>query len=329
MSGAPATDEFTLIRRYFKALMPGSSDVVLGVGDDCAVLAPGLGEELAVTTDTLVAGRHFDAQLRPEHIGWKALAVSLSDLAAMGARPRWFVLALTLEQAEESWLAAFAQGLKAQAAAAGIALVGGDTTSGPLSITITAIGTVPAGRAVRRSGAKPGDAVCVTGTLGDAALALELGLATQCARFDPDREYLKLRLNRPTARLAAGHDLRGLAHALIDLSDGLAGDLRHILEESWVGAAIEADKLPHSEAFQRLAPSDSRFRLQAAGGDDYELCACIPPERLAEARRKLDVPLTQIGRITAEPGLRWLDAAGAPLAVDLRGYNHFSHPNNT
>ena len=317
-------DEFALIRKHFQSLAPGSSDVLLGVGDDCALLLPPPGEELAVTTDTLVAGRHFDPQARPQDIGWKSLAVSLSDLAAMGARPRWFVLALTVEQADEAWLTAFAQGLKALATVAGIALVGGDTTRGPLSITITAMGTVPSGKALRRSCAKPGDAVCVTGTLGDAALALELGLATQCARFDPDREYLKARLNRPSPRLDAGHKLRGLARAAIDLSDGLAGDLQHILEESWVGAKIRADKLPKSEAFQHLASANSGLSLQAAGGDDYELCVCIPPELLSEARRKLDVPLTEIGRITREPGLKWLDAAGEPLAVELRGYNHFS-----
>ena len=317
-------DEFALIRKHFQPLLPGSSDVVLGIGDDCALLAPPAGEEFAVTTDTLVAGRHFDLKARPEDIGWKSLAVSLSDLAAMGARPRWFVLALTLEQPEEAWLAAFAQGLKAQAAVAGIALVGGDTTRGPLSVTITAMGTLPAGKAMRRSCAKPDDVVCVTGTLGDAALALQLGLATQCARFDADREYLKLRLNRPTPRLAAGHDLRGLARAAIDLSDGLAGDLQHILEASWVGAEVRVDKLPRSEAFERLSSPASRLALQAAGGDDYELCVGIPPERLAEARRKLDVPLTEIGRITREPGLRWLDAGGGPLAFELRGYNHFS-----
>ena len=317
-------DEFALIRKHFQSLAPGSSDVLLGVGDDCALLLPPPGEELAVTTDKLVAGRHFDAQARPQDIGWKSLAVSLSDLAAMGARPRWFVLALTVEQADEAWLTAFAQGLKALATVAGIALVGGDTTRGPLSITITAMGTLPSGKALRRSCAKPGDAICVTGTLGDAALALELGLATQCARFDADREYLKARLNRPTPRLAAGHDLRGLARAAIDLSDGLAGDLQHILEESWVGAEIRADRLPKSEAFQRLSSAGSGLSLQAGGGDDYELCVCIPPELLAEARRKLDVPLTEIGRITREPGLKWLDAAGEPLAVELRGYNHFS-----
>lgn len=316
-------DEFALIRKHFQGLTSVPADVALGIGDDCAVLRPGAGEELAVTTDTLVAGRHFEAAARAEDIGWKSLAVSLSDLAAMGARPRWFVLALTLPQVEEPWLERFAQGLKACADKAGIALVGGDTTSGALSVTITAMGTLPAGKGLRRSCAKPGDLVCVTGTLGDAALALRLGLGTQCARFDADREFLKTRLNRPTARLDAGHKLRGLANAAIDLSDGLAGDLQHILAESWVGAEIEAEKLPQSEAFLRLSSPASRLSLQAAGGDDYELCVCIPPERLAEARRKLDVPLTEIGRITREPGLRWLDPHGGRLAVELRGYNHF------
>ncbi len=316
-------DEFALIRKYFQGLTTAPEDVTLGIGDDCAVLRPAAGEELAVTTDTLVSGRHFDPAARAEDIGWKSLAVSLSDLAAMGARPRWFVLALTLPQADPAWLERFAQGLKAAADKHGIALVGGDTTSGPLSITITALGTLPAGKALRRSCAKPGALVCVTGPLGDAARALQLGLATQCARFDPDREFLKTRLNHPVPRLDAGHRLRGLAHAAIDLSDGLAGDLRHILEESWVGAEIETERLPRSEAFQRLAPAESCLQLQAAGGDDYELCVCIPPDTLAEARRRLDVPLTEIGRILREPGLRWLDARGERLGVDLRGYNHF------
>jgi len=316
-------DEFALIRKHFQGLTTAPADVALGIGDDCALLRPAPGEELAVTTDTLVSGRHFDPAARAEDIGWKSLAVSLSDLAAMGARPRWFVLALTLPQADSAWLERFAQGLKAAADKGGIALVGGDTTAGPLSITITAIGTLPAGKALRRSCAKPGDLVCVTGTLGDAALALKLGLATQCARFDADREFLKARLNHPVPRLDAGYKLRGLAHAAIDLSDGLAGDLQHILAESWVGAEIQAASLPCSEAFQRLAPEDGRLALQVSGGDDYELCVCLPPESLAEARRRLDVPLTEIGRITRDPGLRWLDARGERLALELRGYDHF------
>jgi thiamine-monophosphate kinase len=317
-------DEFELIRRHFQSLTTLPADVVLGVGDDAAVLKPAPGEELVVTSDTLVAGRHFETGVKPEDIGWKALAVNLSDLAAMGARARWFVLALTLPQADKAWIEPFARGLKAMADQSGVALVGGDTTAGPLSITITAIGTVESGRALRRSCAKADDRVCVTGTLGDAALALRLGLATQCARFDADREFLKGRLNRPSPRLSAGFNLRGLASAAIDLSDGLAGDLKHILEASWVGAELFIDKLPVSEAFQRLAPADSRLALQAAGGDDYELCVCIPPQKLDEARRRLDLPLTEIGRITREPGLRWLDAKGRQQAVDLRGYQHFS-----
>jgi thiamine-monophosphate kinase len=316
--------EFELIRRYFAPLTPPPEDVVLGIGDDCALLRTPPGEELAVTTDTLVSGRHFEPQTSAESIGWKSLAVSLSDLAAMGARARWFLLALTLEQPDEAWIKAFAQGLGKLAHQAGITLVGGDTTRGPLSITITAFGLVAAGSALRRSCAKPGDLVCVTGTLGDAALALKLGLAATCAHFDPDREFLKSRLNRPTPRLATGLYLRGLARAAIDLSDGLAGDLGHILHASWVGAEIETAKLPASPAFQRLAPEGERLGLQAAGGDDYELCFCIPPERLDEARSRADLPLTPVGRIVAEPGLRWLDERGRALAVNLRSYEHFA-----
>ena len=166
----------------------------------------------------------------------------------------------------------------------------------------------------------------LTGRPVHADEALQLGLATQCARFDPAREFLKNRLNRPTPRLVTGRELRGLAHAAVDLSDGLAGDLQHILEESWVGAEIETDKLPMSEAFERLSPAASRLPLQAAGGDDYELCVCLPPEALAEARRKLSQPLTEIGRITREPGLRWLDAQGRVIDADLRAFNHFPAP---
>ena len=318
-------DEFEIIRKHFKPLGEPAADVIIGVGDDGAVLAPTPGEQIVVTTDTLVSGRHFHSAVDPEDLGWKALAVNLSDLAAMGARPRWFQLALTLEQPGEDWLRSFARGLTAMAGQAGARLVGGDVTQGPLSITITAIGTVQAGTAIRRSCAKPGDLVCVTGTLGDAALALHLGLTVRPAGFRVDEEFLLSRLNRPTPRLS-GRCLRGVARAAIDLSDGLAGDLRHVLEASWVGAEISAGRLPQSAAFARLAPPELRLRLQAAGGDDYELCLCIPPERLTEARRRLDlVPLTEIGQITSEAGLRWLDAQGHPMAVDLHGYSHFSN----
>lgn len=322
-------DEFALIRRYFGALTAARSDVVLGIGDDCALLRPTPGNELAVTADTLVAGRHFPVDTAPFDIGWKALAVNLSDLAAMAASPQWFLLALTLPAADPVWLAAFADGLRTLADQFGVALIGGDTTRGPLSITITAFGSAPAGTALRRSGARPGDLVCVTGTLGDAALGLQLhgGTAVAPTEADNDERFLQARLDRPSPRLQAGLALRGLASAAIDLSDGLAGDLSHILTASGVGADLNAAQLPMSAAFARLHPSEQRLNLQAAGGDDYELCCCLPPAQLAAAQARLDLPLTVIGEISAKPGLRWHDTrAGAPVPV-LHGYRHF-HDND-
>ena len=310
-------DEFSLIRRHFAGLTPASPDVVLGIGDDCALLQPSPGMQLAVTSDTLVAGRHFPESTAPADIGWKSLAVNLSDLAAMGAQPRWFTLALTLPAADPGWLEGFATGLGELARASGIALVGGDTTRGPLSITITAMGELPPGLALRRDGARPGDRICVTGTLGDAALALRLleqpGLPKQ----------LRQRLDRPTPRIAAGLALRGLATAVLDISDGLAGDLGHILAASGVGAEINLGALPDSAHFNGLAPTDERIELMLRGGDDYELCICLPPEAVEEAQQRLDVPLTEIGRITAEPGLRSVDASGSAQPQDACGYRHF------
>ncbi len=318
-------DEFELIRRYFTQLTEPRDDVALGIGDDAALLKPPRGHEVVVTTDTLVAGRHFPDDTDPQAIGWKSLAVNLSDLAAMGAEPRWFTLALTLRMADPEWLAGFAAGLGALAREAGVALVGGDTTQGALSITITAMGTVPAGKAVRRSGAKAGDAICVTGTLGDAALALHLGQAEGRGEArSTDLEKLRLRLNRPVPRVAVGKVLRGLAHAAIDLSDGLAGDLSHILEASGVGAEVRANKLPMSQAFKALSEPDTRLELQVSGGDDYELCVCLPPTEVETLRKKLDVPLTEIGRVVKGKDLIVLDARGKKLAVQPYGYRHFS-----
>ncbi|MCC2658624.1 MAG: thiL [Panacagrimonas sp.] len=311
-------NEFDLIRRYFSRLTQGGEGVKLGIGDDAAILGLPAGHELVVTTDTLVAGRHFEVHADPAGIGWKSLAVNLSDLAAMGAQARWVTLALTLEQADDAWLAPFASGFGELATLHRVSLVGGDTTRGPLSITVTAMGVVPAGRALRRDGARPGDAVCVTGTLGDAALALRRGA-------DLDGDALRARLDRPTPRLAAGLALRDRAHAAIDLSDGLAGDLGHILRASDVGARIEADRLPASKEFLRhLSAEMSRVALQAQGGDDYELCVCLPPDALERARADLDgLPLTVIGEITVERGLRFVDGAGATIAVPPHGYRHF------
>jgi thiamine-monophosphate kinase len=318
-------DEFELIRRYFASLSAPADDVTLGIGDDCALLAPPPGFELAVTSDTLIAGRHFPEESAAFDIGWKALAVNLSDLAAMGAKARWFTLALALPGANEAWLAGFADGLKKLADQSGAHLVGGDTTRGPLTITITALGVVPSGAALRRSGAKIGDRICISGTLGDAALALDHWRAGDASGSD-DALSLRARLDRPTPRLALGEALRGLAHAAIDLSDGLAADLSHLLKASGVGAHIYAARLPASNAFDRLAPAAERARLQLAGGDDYELCLCIPPAQLSEARRRaaeLGCPLTDIGEVDAGSGLSVLDAHGAPLAFTELGYRHF------
>lgn len=313
-------DEFSLIRRYFADLSPTADDVILGIGDDCALLDIPANCELAVTSDTLVSGRHFPAETAAADIGWKSLAVNLSDLAAMGAQARWFTLALTLPTADDDWLQQFASGMRELAVTHKVALVGGDTTHGPLSITITAMGLVPRGLALQRSGAKVGDAICVTGTLGDAALALQmLGAGRQAVPAD-----LRTRLDRPVPRLQAGMALRNLAHAVIDLSDGLAGDLAHVLEASGVGAEIQAAQLPMSREFEQFATRDSRLALQTAGGDDYELCICLPPEQVASASAAVDVPLCVIGQITAEPGLRFVDANGVTIPATSKGYRHFS-----
>lgn len=313
-------DEFALIRRYFSPLTKPATDVALGIGDDCALLHLPAGEVLAVTTDTLVSGRHFPVETAPYDIGWKSLAVNLSDLAAMGAQARWFTLALTLPDADESWIAEFARGLADLAAQSNVALVGGDTTRGPLSITITAMGSVPVGAALKRGGAKVDDVICVTGTLGDAALALR---AINEHDLSAD---LRERLDRPTPRLAAGLALRDIAHAAIDLSDGLAGDLAHVLQASNVGAEIYNARLPSSLEFKKRVTPDESLSLQVQGGDDYELCVCLAPEKFDEAAVRLavlDVPLTLIGRITSETGLRFLDANGATIPLAPNGYRHF------
>lgn len=313
-------DEFTLIRRHFAGLTPATPAVRLGIGDDAALLQVRAGCELAITSDTLIAGRHFPHETLPADIGWKSLAVNLSDLAAMGAAPLAFTLALSLPQADDNWLRGFAQGLGDLARMAGVPLVGGDTTRGALSITITALGEVPAGTALRRDGARVGDLVCVTGTLGDAAAALrqwQAGSAGVAA--------LRARLDRPTPRLAAGRALRGLAHAAIDLSDGLAGDLGHILAASGVGARLDPSALPCSEDLREvISDVASRVALQLNGGDDYELCCCLPPERFAAAQAALaPLPLTVIGEIEAEPGLRLLAADGSIQEHPPQAYRHF------
>lgn len=316
-------DEFTLIRTLFAAPAAAGGDVLLGIGDDAALLQPPPDEVLAVTTDTLIAGRHFAVDAEPADVGWKALAVNLSDLAAMAARPRWFTLALTLPQIDLPWLRGFVSGLRAAAARYRIVLVGGDTTRGPLAVTITALGSVAAAGALRRDAARAGDVICVTGTLGDAALALR----RQQAGAAPTAHdaALSQRLHRPTPQLQAGLALAGSGAAAIDLSDGLAGDLNHILIASGCGAELDASALPRSLAFATLAPPTEAAALQLHGGDDYELCLCLPAVDVAAARQRLvalGVTLSAVGRVTAAPGL-WLLDDGRREALAPRGYDHF------
>jgi thiamine-monophosphate kinase len=315
--------EFELIERYFRRPVRRQP---LGVGDDCALLAPAPGMQLAVSCDMLVEGRHFFPDADPRALGHKSLAVNLSDLAACGAQPLAFTLALALPAADDAWLAPFAAGLLALADEHGCELVGGDTTRGPLNICITVFGEVPAGQALLRSGARAGDDVFASGTLGDARLALQ-ALRGEIALAPADLQAARARLERPTPRVALGLALRGVASSAIDISDGLAGDLGHILAQSGVGARLEADALLATMAAPvQAVPAERRLECVLAGGDDYELAFTAPPQRrdaVARAARAAGVPVTRIGRIDAEPGLRVVDARGEPVPQRFASFDHF------
>jgi thiamine-monophosphate kinase len=308
--------EFDLIRRFFQR--PATPGVEVAVGDDCAVLVPTPGARWLVSSDMLVEGRHFLSTVDPARLGHKALAVNLSDLAACGATPRGFTLALALPRADEAWLARFAHGLWALADASGIPLVGGDTTQGPLNLCITVFGEAPPGQALLRRGARVGDEVWVSGQLGDARLALEVfrgSVALPGDAFEQVRRAMEL----PTPRLALGQALRGVATAALDISDGLLGDLGHLLTASGVGVTIDVDALPRSAVLAAQSPALQQTCV-LAGGDDYELVFTAPAgARLPD----VGVPLTRIGRIDAEPGLRVVDAHGRPVAHGLQSFDHF------
>lgn len=342
--------EFDLIALIRERCALARGDVRLGIGDDAALLAVPAGQLLAVSTDTLVAGVHFPLSTAPADIGWKALAVNLSDLAAMGATPAWALLALTVPAADPAWAGAFADGFAALAGEYKLALVGGDTTQGPLSVTVAVHGFVPEGSALLRSGARAGDGVFVTGTLGDAAAGLALLQPASVAdRSDGDRgngdrddgcaapvepvpaprdaarDALIARLNRPTPRIAQGLLLRGRASACIDISDGLLADLGHICRAAGVGADLDVESLPASSALLALPDLEQRRAFQLAGGDDYELCfsATDGAELLADLARS-GCGATRIGRISAEPGIRVRDADGAILRTLRPGWEHFT-----
>lgn len=335
--------EFDLIRRFFqRPAAPGAAPaaaigaapgVALGIGDDAALLAPAPGMHLAISSDMLVQGRHFFADVDPAALGHKALAVNLSDMAATGARPLAFTLALALPEADEAWLAAFSAGLFALADAHGCDLVGGDTTQGPLNLCITIFGEVPAGQALTRAGARPGDDLWVSGSLGDARLAL-LALQGQLALPPAALAVARQRLERPTPRVALGLALRGIATSAIDLSDGLAGDLGHLLHASGAGAVLYAPEAIDLIAIkarpvcpEALFDAQDCLRHVLAGGDDYELLFTAPATARAAvqaAARASATPVTRIGHIDAAPGLRLRDAHGQthPLPP-VASFDHF------
>lgn len=321
-----AAGEFSLINRYFKTPLT-RRDVTIGVGDDCAVVSTPAGKQLAVTTDTLVQGIHFPSETSPADIASKAIAVNLSDLAAMGARPAWLMLALTLPDFDESWVRDFADSFHATANRYGVELIGGDTTQGPLSITIQAMGIIDPERIMRRNGAHPGDDIYISGTLGDAATGLKI--LQQGQLIDENQAWLVNRLNRPQARVELGCKASAFCRCAIDISDGLAADLGHILEASDCGATVNIDRIPLSH--QLVEYSSNRngvdWNRVLSGGDDYELCLVVAPEnesRLMQLAGELSLPLTRIGTIEARGRLNFIDESGEKYLLNDTGYEHFT-----
>jgi thiamine-monophosphate kinase len=315
--------EFELIRNYFAAApcAQAGEGVALGIGDDCALLTLPPGEQLAISTDTLVAGVHFPDVCDPCLLGQRALGVSASDLAAMGATPVAFTLALTLPDVAPDWLQAFARGLNVMAQGCGLRLIGGDTTRGPLSLTLTVFGRVPAGRALTRSGAQPGDLLCVGGHLGDGAGALSLVLNERETQASI-AEVLLARYWSPQPQLALGQALRGKATAALDISDGLLADCGHIALASKVRLLVERDTLPLSSQLLELLGLQAAQQAALSGGDDYLLAFTLPPEHLA-GLQAAGWPVHVIGRVEAGEGVALIDANGQDIPVLTRGYQHF------
>jgi thiamine-monophosphate kinase len=319
------SSEFDLIARHFTR---PAANAVLGVGDDCALVDVTNGMDLAVSTDTMVLGTHFFPDVDPENLGHKALAVNLSDMAAMGAMPYWATLALTLPNVNHEWLSAFAKGFFDLAQEYDVSLIGGDTTRGPLTLTVTILGEVPAGAALRRSGAKPGNDIWVSGNVGDAALAV----AHRHGRVvleEADYREAVMRLYEPTPRVSLGQALRGLATSAIDVSDGLLADLTHICRLSGVGATVELNAVPVSSIGAKHIASDAGRTAIVAGGDDYELCFTAHPnsrESIADLTNMLGIPLTRIGQVKRGKGVSLLGPDGKAVKVDGRGYDHFKAP---
>ena len=338
-SQSSSIGEFDLIQRFFKtqsdlmlANHPGS--VKLGIGDDCALLKTTSAEEIAITSDMLVCGRHFFADTNPEWLGWKALAVNLSDLAAMGAKPEGFTLALALPESNPAWLEAFSKGLFSIANQYACPLIGGDTTAGPLNICITAFGSIPKDKAIYRSGALDGDDIWVSGFVGDARLALA-ALRHEIQLPGEDLASVEVRMHQPIPRINLGIALRDLANSALDISDGLLGDLKHILKQSNKDAEIYLDRLPKSATLCKQSPAIQNL-YAASGGDDYELCFTAPigkRDAIAKISADLDIPLTQIGSIKSMQhsgsAIHIIDSNGKELnaqAADLllKSFDHFA-----
>jgi thiamine-monophosphate kinase len=316
-------DEFEVIRRFFSSQPIYREDVRVGIGDDAAILRVPSGQELVVTVDSLLTGVHFPENLPAAAVGHRALAANLSDLAAMGAKPAWALLALSLPEADEQWLGEFARGLFALAQRYQIALVGGNVARGPLNITLTLHGFLPPGRGLLRTGARPGDQLCVTGWLGDAAEGLRL---LQTHRQISETDGCMQRFCFPEPRVQAGLLLRDIASAAIDVSDGLAADLRHLLKANAAGALLWVDELPLSLALLQNHTREQALQLALTGGDDYELCFTVPEERmplLESHARDFACPVTRIGEITTSNTLRCLRADNTEWPLSFTGYRHF------
>ena len=320
-----STSEFELIRHYFTDLGKQRQWLSVGIGDDAAVITPEAGQQLLISVDTLNVGIHFPQQSSAYDIGYKALAVNLSDIAAMGGEPQWFTLAVSLPNADEAWLKLFCQGLAELVEQYQLCLVGGDTTRGPLSMTIQIAGKIPVGQALTRSGAQVGDDIYVTGFLGDAAAGL-LVCQNKLKTDDVDSHYFLEKLNKPLPRVMLGKGLRGLANACIDVSDGLAADLGHILEASQVGAELIMPDLPVSANLGRMGlSSDQLQRLILFGGDDYELCFTAPVdsrESIQHLAKSNILPVTRIGKIIAEHGLFLIENQHRQ-SLPAKGFDHF------
>jgi len=317
--------EFDLIKKYFSEQLVKRKDVVLGIGDDCALLAPPEQQHIAITTDTLVSGVHFPESTLPRAIGHKAVAVNLSDLAAMGAEPTWISLALTLPDADENWLSEFCKGVFELCEFYNVQLIGGDTTQGPLSITITAQGLVPVDKTITRSGAKAGDWIYVTGELGDAALALQNVFGT-IDIIDAFRSKLYEQLEFPKPKVLAGQALRDYATSAIDISDGLIADLSHICNASNMGARINIENLPLSTMLRGTLEQDKAIELALSGGDDYELLFTVSEDNkvgMETALSNLGIETTCIGQINASNQITTVNK-GKPLNLNIKGFEHFS-----